>query len=316
MLNVGVDLGGTTIKAGVVNEQGQIIKQKAIPTGAERSCRAVVEDMADLVLEIVAEAGYSMDEVASVGIGSPGAIDPVNGLVVFAANFADFRNVPIVDIMKEKISVPVYLENDANVAALGESVYGAGNGCKNTVAITLGTGLGGGIIINGKIYSGGLIGGGEMGHQVIVADGIRCTCGRKGCWEVYSAATALVRMAKEEAEKDPASLMNRAHEGDISQLNGKDVFDAIAEGDAAAKAALQTYAHYLAIGLGNTINVFTPEYIIIGGGPSAQGSVLLDPVMECLGEEIFGGSLRTKVVTAKLGNNAGIVGASLLGTVQ
>lgn len=316
MYNVGIDLGGTTIKAGIVNENGEIIKQKAIPTGAERECRAVIEDMADLVLEIVKDAGLTMNDVESVGIGSPGAINPVEGKVMFAANFADFRNVPMVDIMKEKISVPVYLENDANVAALGEAIYGAGNGSKNSVAITLGTGLGGGIIIDGKIFSGAFFGGGEMGHQVIVADGIPCTCGRKGCWEVYSAATALVRMAKEKAAADPASLMNQANDGDITKLNGKNVFDALAAGDAAAKAALQEYAHYLAIGLGNTINVFQPEYLIIGGGPSAQGDVLLDPVKAELSKEIFGGQTATKVVIAKLGNNAGIIGASLLRTVR
>lgn len=316
MYNVGIDLGGTTIKAGIVNEKGEIIKQKAIPTGAERSCREVVLDMADLVLEIVKDAGISMNEVQSVGIGSPGSINPVEGKVMYAANFADFRNVPMVDIMREKIDVPVYLDNDANVAALGESIYGAGEGSKNSIAITLGTGLGGGIIIDGKIFSGAFFGGGEMGHQVIVADGVPCNCGRKGCWESYSAATALIRMGREKAAADAASVMNTYHDGDTSKLNAKDVFDAADAGDAAAKAAIQEYSHYLAVGLANTINVFQPEYLIVGGGPSAQGEKLLAPVREEMKKEIFGGETSTKIVIAKLGNNAGIIGASLLYTIH
>ena len=316
MINIGIDLGGTTIKAALVTDEGKILHQRSIPTGAERPHREVVLDMADLALDLVKEAGLTMDDIHSVGIGSPGAIDPAAGRVYFSSNFADFRNVPMVEIMKEKIPVPVYLENDANVAALGESVFGAGNGSKNSITITLGTGLGGGIIINGKIFSGAYFGGGEMGHQVIVADGIQCNCGRKGCWEVYSAATALIRMGRERAAANPASAMNKMHEGNLSLLNAKDVFDASEDGDTYAKDAIKEYAHYLAIGLGNTINVFQPEYLIIGGGPSAQKEKLLDPVMEELKGELYGGQTRSKIVIAELGNNAGVIGASLLYSVQ
>lgn len=312
MIYGGIDLGGTTIKAALVNEKGEILCQKSIPTGGERPHREVVMDMADLLIEIIESQGLKLEDIASVGIGSPGAINPETGRVMFAANFADFRDVPMVELMKEKLPMPVYLENDANVAALGEALYGAGEGSKNCIAITLGTGLGGGIIIDGKIFSGAFYGGGEMGHQVIVADGYPCTCGRKGCWEAYSAATALIRMGRENAEKHPASLMNRFHDGDLSQLNAKDVFDASDAGDANATAAIYEYAHYLAIGLGNTINVFQPEYLIVGGGPSAQGDKLLNPIKEELKKEVFGGTTKTKVVIAKLGNTAGVIGAAML----
>lgn len=315
MINVGIDLGGTTIKAGIVKD-GVIIRKKVIPTGAERPHREVVLDMADLVLDVVKEEGLTMEDINSVGIGSPGAVNPETGMIVFSANFADFRNIHLVDIMKEKISCPVYLENDANVAGLGEAAIGAGKGSKNCIVITLGTGLGGGIIIDGKIFSGAFYGGGEMGHQVIVADGLPCNCGRKGCWECYSSATGLIRMGKKHAAEDPASLMNKAHDGDLSLLNAKDVFDALAEGDTAATETIDEYAHYLAIGLANTINVFQPEYLIIGGGPSAQGEKLLGPVRAKMGEEIYGGETATKLVTAELGNDAGIIGAAMLYTIH
>lgn len=316
MINVGIDLGGTTIKAALVTEEGKILRQRSIPTGAERPHRKVVNDMAELALAIVKEEGLDMSDINSVGIGSPGSIDPVAGKVMFSSNFADFRNVPMVEIMKEKISCPVYIENDANVAALGESLFGAGNGSKNSVTITLGTGLGGGIIIDGKIFSGAYFGGGELGHQVIVADGIPCNCGRRGCWECYSAATALIRMGRERAVANPESKMNLMHEGNMSLLNAKDVFDASDEGDPFAKDAIREYAHYLAIGLGNTINVFQPEYLIIGGGPSAQRDKLLIPVKEQMKTELYGGETRTKIVIAELGNNAGVIGASMLYSVR
>ncbi|MCI8632240.1 MAG: ROK family protein [Lachnospiraceae bacterium] len=316
MIYAGIDLGGTTIKGALVTEAGEILCEKSIPTGGERPQREVVQDMANLVLELVEAQGMNIQDIASVGIGSPGAIDPVEGKVMFAANFADFRDVPMVSIMKETLPVPVYLENDANVAALGEAMFGAGNGSANAITITLGTGLGGGIIIDGKIFSGAFYGGGEMGHQVIVADGLPCTCGRKGCWEVYSAATALIRMGREKCVQHPDSKMYEQVKGDLRELNAKHVFDAADAGDVYAKEAIQEYAHYLAIGLGNTINVFQPEYLIIGGGPSAQGDKLLNPVKEELKKEVFGGVTKTQVVIAKLGNKAGVIGAAMLGKTR
>jgi glucokinase len=310
MIYAGIDLGGTTIKGALVNEKGQILRAKSIPTGGERPHREVVLDMAHLVEALAKEQGIDPAEIESIGIGSPGSIDPIGGRILFAGNFADFRNVPMVSIMQEVLpQAKIYLENDANVAALGESMFGAGRGSKNVVMITIGTGLGGGVIINGKIFSGAYYGGAELGHQVIVVDGEACTCGRKGCWEAYSSATALIRMAKEAAALHTESVMNAK----IDTLNAKDVFDAEANGDTAAKEALQKYYRYLAIGLANTINVFQPEYLIIGGGPSAQGDKLLQPVMEELRQEIFGGNLVTKVVIAEMGNDAGVVGAAMLG---
>ena len=316
MIYAGIDLGGTTIKAALVTENGEILCKKSIPTGAERNNRAIIEDMAALVKELVEEQGFTFNDVHSVGIGCPGAINPVDGIVYFSANFADFRNVAVVPIMKELLPVPVYIENDANVAGLGEAMFGAGEGHKNCITITIGTGLGGGIIIDGKIFSGAFYGGGEMGHQVIVTDGLQCNCGRKGCWECYSSATGMIRMGKKWAVQNPSSTMNDAEGGRLSLLNAKDIFDCANAGDEAAKNAINEYAHYMAMGLGNTINVFQPEYIIIGGGPSAQKDKLLDPIMKELATEVYGGSTRTKVVIAKLGNDAGVIGAAMLGKIS
>lgn len=316
MIYEGIDLGGTTIKAGLVTEDGKILAKKSIPTGAERPSRDIVLDMAYLSKDLIQSQGLALDEVASIGIGSPGTIDTQKGEVVFANNFADFHHVPVASIMKEVVPVPVYLDNDANVAALGESLFGAGKGSANSVLITLGTGLGGGIIIDGKILTGFYAGGGEVGHQVIVADGEPCTCGRRGCWETYSAATALIRMGKKYANEDPSSLLNQMEGGDLALLNAKDVFDALDQGDQAAVKAFQEYCHYLGIGIANMINLFQPEFFIIGGGPSAQGDKLLKPVEAEVKKQVYGGTLHTKIVTAQLGNDAGIIGAAMLGKTR
>lgn len=313
MIYAGIDLGGTTIKGALVTESGEILRKKSIPTGGERPHREVVLDMANLVKDLMAEEGLPMSKLMSVGIGSPGAIDPINGKIIFAGNFADFRDVPMVSIMQEVLTgIPIYLENDANVAAYGESLFGAGRGAKNVVMITLGTGLGGGIIIDGKIYSGSFFGGAEMGHQVIVADGWQCTCGRKGCWETYSSVTGLIRLAKIYAAKHPQSPLNE----DIEHLDGRRIFNADLAGDAAAQEALKDYYHYLGIGLANTINVFQPEFLILGGGPSGQGDQLLIPVTEETRKGVFAGNMKTKLVLAQLGNDAGVIGAAMLKGVQ
>lgn len=316
MIYAGIDLGGTTIKGALVSEKGEILYQKAIPTGAERENKEVVRDMGQLVLDMMSEYGIDPEEVESVGIGSPGAIDPENGKVIYAANFADFKDVPVREIMEEMIEKPIYVDNDANVAALGESMFGAGEGRKNCVLITLGTGLGGGIIIDGKIFSGAYYGGAELGHQVIVVDGVQCTCGRKGCWETYSSATGLIRMAREAATANPDSAINTLAEGDLSKINAKMVFDAVKLGDAAAQAVLDDYVKYLAHGIANTINVFQPEVMIVGGGVSGAGELLMAPVRERLQKEVFAGQADKVIVrTATLGNDAGVIGAAMLGRI-
>lgn len=310
MIFAGIDLGGTTIKGALVTEEGTILAKKIIPTGAERDYHEIVRDMAVLVRDLAAENGYRLDDIAAVGIGSPGAIDPDAGKIVYAGNFANFSDVPCVELMHEVLpGMPIFLNNDANVAALGEAMFGAGQGSKSVVMVTLGTGVGGGIILDGKILSGRWYGGAELGHIVLKADGEHCTCGHNGCWEAYSSMTALIRMAREHlASMGLPSVLDSKKD----TLNGRDVFEAGEAGDQVAVATLKEYYHYLSLGLASVINIFQPEYLIIGGGPSGQGHKLIDILEPMVEKDIFGGTLKTHLVIASLGNDAGMVGASML----
>ena len=309
MYYIGVDLGGTNIAAGVVNSDFEIVKKGSVPTNAAREPDEIIKDMAELCKKLVSDADLTLDDIEYVGISTPGTANSKTGVVEYANNLP-FLRYPIADKLSSMLGVSkVYIENDANAAAKAEAMAGVAKGAQYSVMITLGTGLGGGIVIDNKVYSGFNFAGAELGHIVIEKDGRQCTCGRKGCWEAYSSATALIRMAHEEAALHTDSLIHKR--GD--ELNAKDVFDFAESGDAAAQEALQKYYRYLIIGLANTINVFQPEYLIIGGGPSAQGDKLLNPVVEGVKSEVFASNLVTKVVIAELGNDAGVIGAAMLG---
>lgn len=313
MLNIGIDLGGTNIAVAIVDDKGRIIRKGSTPTMNERGYQDIVKDMAQLSLKLLEEEGLSKEEIHSVGIGSPGIPDPKEGVIVYANNL-HFKNTPIRAEFQKYLDLPVYVENDANVAALGEYESGAGALYKDFVAITLGTGVGGGVIIDRKIIGGAWNGGGELGHIVIRAGGVPCTCGRKGCWESYCSATGLIRAAREAAAANPSSMLNELAGGDLGKMNAKIPFDAAQAGDAAAKQVIDDYIENLAIGLVNVINIFQPEIIVLGGGVSAQGDNLIKPLKERMTEEIYGGAeaFKTKIEVAGLGNDAGIIGAAML----
>lgn len=314
MYNIGIDLGGTNIAAAVVDGNGKIICKASTPTRVEQGFQAIVKSMADLSRSLIEEAGLKPKDINSVGIGSPGTIDQEKGEIVHAYNLG-FNHSPIREEFIKHLGLPVYIGNDANVAAYGEFVYGAGNGkYKDLVAVTLGTGLGAGIVLNGKLVCGSFNGGAELGHVVLVVDGEQCNCGRKGCWEKYSSATALIEQAKKAAEKNPSSLLNQLVENDLSKMNAKIPFDAAQQGDRVAQDVIYEYTRLLAIGIGNIINMVQPEIIVIGGGVSAQGDNLLLPLVEMVKKEVFGGGdyLNTKIMIAELGNDAGIIGAAEL----
>jgi glucokinase len=313
MYNIGIDLGGTNIAAAIVDENGTIIRKGSTPTMSERDYSAIIKDMAMLALKLLEEEGIDIDDIHSVGVGSPGTPDPENGIIVYANNLR-FHNTPIRQEMKKYIDKPIYLGNDANVAAFGEYECGTGLECNNLVAITLGTGVGGGIVIDGKIISGSFNGGAELGHVSINYNGITCTCGRKGCWEQYSSASALIRDAKEAATNNPQSKLNELVDGDLSKMNAKIPFDAALEGDEVADKVIKNYIKYLAIGIANVINVFQPEIVVLGGGVSAQRDNLIKPLEKEVINEIYGGknAFKTKIKVAKLGNDAGIIGAAML----
>lgn len=312
MYRIGVDLGGTNIAVGVVDENMKIIGRGKVKTRCPRPAAEIFDDIALAVDMAIKDAGISKDDVISVGVGTPGSVNKSNGYIEFANNL-DFNQVPAKEMLEERIGKPVYLDNDANCAALGEAVAGIGNGVENFVAVTLGTGVGSGIIVNGKIVVGVNYCAGEMGHTVICADGIPCNCGRKGCWEQYSSATALISQTKEAMKNNPDSIMWQLT-GGIDNVSGRTAFDAMRQGDKAAAAVVDKYIYYLSIGICNIINTLQPEIICIGGGVSHEGDYLLKPLQKYVEEQRYSiySKVQTQIVAAKLGNDAGIFGAALL----
>ena len=311
-MRIGIDLGGMTIKAGLVTEDGKILHKDAVPTEAQRHYTEILADMAKLAIKVCEDAGYRMDEITSVGIGSPGSCDAKNGVLVYANNI-NFHNVPVRTEIQKYINKPVYLENDANVAAYAEYRLG-GKEMDCFIAVTLGTGVGGGIIMNGKIFSGHNGAGGELGHMVIKKDGKPCSCGRKGCWEAYASATALIAQTKNAILDHKESVMNDIIGGDIDKVDGKTAFDAAKQGDEAAIEVVKKYTEYVGVGIANLINIFQPEKIVIGGGISNQGNYLLNLIKEYCTFEVYSGAKigGIDIEIAQLGNDAGIIGAALL----
>ncbi|MBE6648107.1 MAG: ROK family protein [Ruminococcaceae bacterium] len=328
MYYVGVDLGGTNIAVGICNDEGKIIIKGSVPTpyslhnhealpAEERNAMAdiITKAMADLSLKLIKDAGLTIEDIEYAGIATPGVADGKNRMIVFASTLP-FKEYPMNDKFSEFSGIKtVYIENDANAAAKGEVVCGCAKGAKNAVMITLGTGIGGGIIIDGKIYSGSNCAGAEVGHTVIVTDGEPCTCGRFGCYEAHASATALVRQTKAAMEKDKNSKMWELCGGDISKVNGRVAFDGMRMGDETAKAVVDQYIKYVAIGAVNLINIFQPEIFCIGGGISNEKETLLDLLKPHIDREDYSryNKNRTKLVIATLKNDAGIIGASMLG---
>ena len=311
---IGIDQGGTNIKAGVVTEDFKIIGKATTKTLCPRPAKDICDDMAKVSIEACKDAGISVDDVEWIGIGTPGIADNVNGTIPYSNNL-DFHDVPVRKYINEHISKPVYVANDANAAAYGEFVAGAAKGAKNAVCITLGTGVGSGIIVDGKILTGSNFAGGEIGHMVIEVDGPQCTCGRKGCFEVFSSATGLIRMTKEAAEADKDSVLNEYYVSDGNRYSARHAFNAMRAGDKAGKAVVDKYVKYLAAGITNTINTFQPDILCIGGGVCNEGDPLLVPVKELVASEVYTRMIpkNTKIVVAELGNDAGIIGAAFLG---
>jgi glucokinase len=311
---VGIDLGGTKIAAGLVDESGKILHKDSTPTMREREYPEIVKDMAMLAHKVIKDSGVDINEVSSIGIGAPGTPDNEKGIIVYANNLK-FNNAPIRLEMHKYIDLPVYIDNDANVAALAESVAGAAKGARHSITITLGTGVGSGIIIDGKIYAGFNYAGAEMGHMTIISDGELCTCGRRGCWEAYGSATGLIEQTKAAARQNPDSLINSLVGGDLDRIDAKTAFDAAKQGDPTGERVVKQYIKYVAEGLINVINIFTPEVLVIGGGVCKEGEYLLKPLRELISKDIYckEGVPLTQLKVAQMGNDAGIIGAAMLG---
>lgn len=314
---VGIDLGGTNIVAGVVDENYNIISKASTKTNCPRPEKEIADDMAKMALQAVKNANLEISDIEWIGIGTPGIANSATGIIERANNLG-FVNTPMVKYIKETIDKPVFIENDANAAAYGEFVAGAAKEARNAICVTLGTGVGAGIIIDGKIYSGSNYAGTEIGHTVIEVDGAECSCGRKGCFEAYSSATGLIRMSKEAMEKNPDSIMNKMAQEKGGKVTARTSFDAMRAGDKSAKEVVNKYIKYLAAGITNTINIFQPDILCIGGGVCNEGDPLLLPVKALVENEDFAknSEKRTEIVIAKLGNDAGIIGAAFLGNAK
>lgn len=307
---VGIDLGGTNIVAAVVDENGLIYGRSTRKTNTPRSYEEIFSDMAECAFDAAKETGIGFDKILSVGIGCPGAIDKETGSIEFSNNL-DFYDVPIVAYMENLLGKKVYVENDANAAAWGEFLAGSGKGTNSMIMITLGTGVGGGIIENGHLLTGAYGKGAEIGCMVICLDGEKCTCGRRGCFEAYASATALIRQTKKAMKENPDSKMWEVAKGKLSNVNGKTAFSA---NDRAAKLVIKKYLRYLSEGVVNIVNIFQPEVICLGGGVSNAGEKILKPIRKKIKDYSFArfGKKQTEVHIAKLGNDAGIIGAALL----
>ncbi len=315
MYTIGIDLGGTNIVAAVVDEKYNIIEKAKTPTAMPRKPEEIFDDIAKVSKEAVEKAGLKMSDISSIGLGTPGT---VNGGVIEYANNLGFDHISAEKMLKERLGdFPIYIENDANCAALGEAFAGCGNGSKNFIAVTLGTGVGSGIIVDGKIVSGINHAGGECGHMVIVVDGAPCTCGRLGCWEAYASATALINQTKAAIEKHPDSIMAELAKEE-GAVTGRTAFDGMRRKDAVAVKVVENYIKYIAAGVTNLVNAFQPEILCIGGGICNEGETLLRPLRRYVEKERYSvySSIQTQIVKAELGNDAGIIGAAILYEVQ
>lgn len=310
---LGIDLGGTNIKAGIVDPAGQIIYKERVKTHAHREMGEILDDMALLAQNVMSRANIATESVSAIGIGSPGTPNNKDGILVYSSNLP-FDNAPLRKIIGEKTGIPVYIENDANCAAMAESVAGAAKGAAHSVTVTIGTGIGAGIIINHRIYSGFNQAASEFGHTVLVKDGVPCGCGRKGCIEAYTSATGLIRMTREATEKYSSSILPEVIAENKGVINAKIAFQAMRKGDDAARRVVEQYLDYLSESVANVINALMPEILVIGGGVCNEGDALLVPVREQTYDKVYYGPgiPKTEIKLAELGNDAGIVGAAMM----
>lgn len=309
-LYLGVDLGGTNIKAALVDAEGNILKESSVPTNLPRPAEAVCDDIAALCAALADGV-----RVHGIGVGCPGTVD---GGVVRYSNNLNWHDFAMADYLQGKTGLPVRLANDANAAALGEALAGCAKGAESAVIVTLGTGVGGGVVLNGKLLTGYTGAASEPGHTVIcdTPNAPLCTCGRRGCFEAYASATALIRMTRQVMDAHPESALHTVAAN--GTVNGRTAFDAAELGDAAAKQVVDDYIHYLAVGIANLINMFFPQVIGLSGGVANQGENLLRPLRAAVQPMIFGDKYakkHTALTTCTLGYRAGVIGAALLNRV-
>lgn len=313
MVYIGMDVGGTGIQIGVVDESGHILEKGAINTRIDLPVEEQIAQMAACALDTLRRSGHTLEEVASIGAGVPGIVDPVTNRVPFCTNLK-WHDVAFAEILGRQIDKPIFVGNDATVAGLAENVAGISAGTQSSVFITLGTGVGGGIVLDGKVWNGFHGVGSEIGHMILELDGEPCTCGNYGCLERYCSATAVIRMARELVARHPESLIMQVVENDPAKINAKIVFDAAREGDAVAVKVFRRYVRYLSQAIANIINFLDPEMIVLGGGVSKAGAFLLDAVRAEVPKYLLYKTMPyARIEIATLGPDAGIIGAAMLG---
>lgn len=312
-LTLGIDLGGTNIAAGVVDASGKLLIKESIKTGAERGAAAILADVGDQACRLVAAMGESGKDIRAIGIGSPGTPDNVHGFVIYSSNLPFRPSTPIREILQSRLGIPVFLENDASCAALAEARAGAAKGALYAITLTIGTGIGCGIIANGRIYHGFNNAAGEFGHSVLIPDGEPCPCGRRGCFEMYASATALIRETRRAIARHPNSMLRRMSD-EAGKSGARTAFDAMRAGDPVGTAVVHDYIRMLSEGVTNLINTLMPEVLLIGGGVSNEGESLLIPIREFVDQNAYYGEgvPHTRIKRATLGNDAGIIGAALM----
>lgn len=315
-MRIGVDIGGTSVKAGILDENNVIIARAVVPTLREHGFEGMIDDIASAATLAADRIGIPMTEFPCIGFGCPGMIDTKSGIVIHSGNLG-WTNRPARDALQAHFPIPVYLGNDANCAVAGEMVNGAAKGYQNVLMLTLGTGVGGGVMLDGKIVTGGRGLGTELGHMKLTYDGEPCTCGMTGCLEAYASVTALIRDAERAMIANPDSLLN-TYRKEQGPINGKAICDCADCGDAAAIQVLTQYEEWLAAGTGSLISIFRPDVVLFGGGLSAQGDKLLIPVRTKAKNHTFAGHILDlpPFKEALLGNDAGIIGAAWLDLLQ
>ncbi len=311
MYRVGIDIGGMSIKIGLVDENGKIVRQNRVKTAP--TAKECIDNMVNQINDLMNEQGISIESLKGIGVGCPGAVTRKTGMVAFLPNLG-WRNVSLSKLLKDSFNLPVVISNDANVAALAETVYGVAKDFNDVIMFTIGTGLGGGIVIDKKLYEGYESRGAELGHATLILGGEPCSCGRSGCIECYTSATALIKQTKTAMEQDKSSKMWDFVGGDIEKVDGRTAFECAKQGDTTAKKVQDNYIMYLGESVLNMLNIFRPEAFIIGGGVSAQGKYLTDLLDEYCKKFDYGykDAPAPKILTATLGNDAGIIGAAAL----
>ena len=307
---LGVDIGGTKIAAAIATICGEIVVRRRNPTQAQSGTDAVIHNILATMEETIASAKINPSQLLGIGIAVAGIVDGDNGKVIFSPNLPDWHEIPLENIVQQRFRVPVYMGNDASIAALGEWHFGLKRGVSNLIYVTISTGIGGGIIASGKLYTGACGAAGEIGHMIIDVNGPLCSCGNGGCWEALASGTALAREAAKQIAEGAETSIAELTGGDISKIDARIVFLAAKQGDELAKELISRLGYYFGIGLVNLVNIFNPELILLGGGVAKMGNLLFQPAIKVVRERAFSALANTvEIQPAILGDDSGVLGA-------